>query len=236
MLKVELTENLGGFKISGDYDDLNNLYKSICNFFDKECKSAKEEIMQNHIFGFLYDVRHAYQGDREYLLVDNLSDDKREWFGLKKRDVSNNNLYYSFNYLLTDIIVDMVLIKYFIDYKDTEYNANYHMVNYFYSLILNTLESSLTKTKFNKIKKGIINSYINDKIFIPQWFDNISIDYIKMDKEKREKNLTKLLNMIYNYNDYQEYFRIKKEVEELSEKEKCPLDSIYYMEYPEEII
>ena len=42
--------------------------------------------------------------------------------------------------------------------------------------------------------------------------------------------------MIYNYNDYQEYFRIKKEVEELSEKEKCPLDSIYYMEYPEEII
>ncbi len=109
MLKVELTENYTGVKISGDYNDL---YDSIYYFIKKN-----QIIWQNiqcKIYGLLYDVRHVYQGDREAILVDNyLQDNKRQWFGIKKKDVTEYNMYFCFNYLLPDIFLDMILIKNF---------------------------------------------------------------------------------------------------------------------------
>ena len=77
MLKVKLTENYTGVIISGDYDDLDYLYDSIHYFIKEEEESIGDYCLKNHIYAFLYDLRHAYQGDREYELVDNsLNKDK----------------------------------------------------------------------------------------------------------------------------------------------------------------
>lgn len=62
MLKIEVTKNYTGFNITGDYNDLDLLYDSIYYLIKKEPENIKEYLMQNHIFCFLYDVRHAYQG------------------------------------------------------------------------------------------------------------------------------------------------------------------------------
>ena len=207
MLKVELTENYGGVKISGDWDDLNNLYDSILYFIKNDPSNLKEAIMQNHLFGFLYDLRHAHQGDREFELVDNgLQEFKRAWFGIKKKDVTNNNIYFSFNYLFTDLILDMILIKFFtnnIDKKENDiYNPSINMVNYFYSLVLNSLENFLTEKRFNKVKKGIMNAFVYEKLYISQWFERASIDYIKMNKKQREKEFMHIMDRIYNYMEY----------------------------------
>ena len=95
-------------------------------------------------------------------------------------------LYDSINYLLPDLFLDMVLIKHFIRKVDKKvndvYNPYINMVNYFYSLVLHSLENMLTEIKFNKIKKGLLESVVTDSIFIPQWFEIISIDYSKMNK------------------------------------------------------
>ncbi len=241
MLKVELTENYAGVKISGDYNDLDNLYDSIHYFIKEEPNSLGEYIMQNHIYGFLYDVRHAYQGDREAILVDNyLQDDKRQWLGIKKKDVTEHNIYFSFNYLLPDIFLDMILIKNFmrnIDKKVNDVcNPYINMVNYFYSLALHSLENLLTEIKFNKVKRGIMNAFTYDKIFIPQWFEIISIDYAKMTKKQREKEFMHIMDSIYNYMNYQDYFDMKKELEKLCEEKNCNLDNFHYEDYPEEIV
>lgn len=240
MLKVELTENYAGVKISGDYNDLDNLYDSIHYFIKEDPNSLGEYIMQNHIYGFLYDVRHAYQGDREAILIDNyLQDDKRKWLGLKKKDITENNLYFSFNYLLPDIFLDMILIKNFmrnIDKKDNDvYNPYINQVNYFYSIVLHALENMLTEIKFNKIKKGFMNAFTYDKIFIPQWFEIIAIDYAKMTKKQREKEFMHTMDEIYNYMNYEDYYNMKKELEKLCEEKKCNLDNLHYDDYPEEI-
>ena len=95
MLKVELTENYAGVTIYGDYNDLDFLYDSISYLIHGDPSSDGEYIMQNHLYGFLYDVRHAYQGDREIKLIDNnLQEDKRQWHGIKKKDVTSKNMYY----------------------------------------------------------------------------------------------------------------------------------------------
>ncbi|MDE6141373.1 MAG: hypothetical protein K2G03_02105, partial [Bacilli bacterium] len=83
MLKVEMTDNYGGFKVSGYYDDLDFLYDSINHFIVNNPISDKEDMMRIHIYAFLYDVRHAYQGDRCIGLITNeLSDYKRDKLGI----------------------------------------------------------------------------------------------------------------------------------------------------------
>ena len=240
MLKVELTENYAGVTIYGDYNDLDFLYDSISYLIHGDPSSDGEYIMQNHLYGFLYDVRHAYQGDREAILVDNyLQDYKRKWLEIRKKDVTEHNVYFCFNYLLPDIFLDMVLIKHFIRKVDKKvndvYNPYINMVNYFYSLVLHSLENILTEIKFNKIKKGLLESVVTDSIFIPQWFEIISIDYSKMTKKQREKDFMHIMDAIYNYSDYEDYLKMKIDIEKLCKEKNCSLDDLHYEDYPEEI-
>ena len=240
MLKVELTENYAGVTIYGDYNDLDFLYDSISYLIHGDPSSDGEYIMQNHLYGFLYDVRHAYQGDREAILVDNyLQNYKRKWLEIRKKDVTEHNVYFCFNYLLPDIFLDMVLIKHFIRKVDKKvndvYNPYINMVNYFYSLVLHSIENILTEIKFNKIKKGLLESVVTDSIFIPQWFEIISIDYSKMTKKQREKEFMHIMDAIYNYGDYEDYLKMKIYMEKLCKEKNCSLDNLHYEDYPEEI-
>lgn len=240
MLKVELTENYAGVTIYGDYNDLDFLYDSINYLINGDSSSGGEYTMQNHLYAFLYDVRHAYQGDREAILVDNyMQDYKRKWLEIRKKDVTEHNVYYCFNYLLPDIFLDMVLIKHFIRNFDKKvndvYNPYINMVNYFYSLVLHSLENMLTETKFNKIKKGLLESVVTDSMFIPQWFEIISIDYSKMTKKQREKEFMHIMDAIYNYSDYEDYLKMKIDIEKLCKEKNCLLDDLHYEDYPEEI-
>lgn len=240
MLKVELTENYAGVTIYGDYNDLDFLYDSISYLIHGDPSSYGEYTMQNHLYGFLYDVRHAYQGDREAILVDNyLQNYKRKWLEIRKKDVTEHNVYFCFNYLLPDIFLDMVLIKHFIRKVDKKvndvYNPYINMVNYFYSLVLHSLENILTEIKFNKIKKGLLESVVTDSIFIPQWFEIISIDYSKMTKKQREKDFMHIMDAIYNYSDYEDYLKMKIDIEKLCKEKNCSLDDLHYEDYPEEI-
>ncbi len=132
----------------------------------------------------------------------------------------------------------MILIKNFmrnIDKVNDVCNPYINMVNYFYSLVLHSLENLLTEIKFNKVKKGIMNAFTYDKIFIPQWFEIISIDYAKMTKKQREKEFMHIMDAIYNYIDYKSYYSMKKELEKLCEEKDCSLAGLHYQDYPEEI-
>ena len=239
MLKVKLTENYTGVTICGDYDDLDFLYDSINHLIHGDSANINEYMIQNHLYCFLYDLRHAYQGQREAILVrNNLDDYTRENFNFKKKDITDKNVYFCFNYLLTDLLLDMVLIKYFIrkiDKKENDiYNPYVNMVNYFYSLVLQSLEDILTEVKFNEIKNGLLKSIVTDDTYIPQWFEIISIDYINMTKSKREKEFMHIADSIYNYIDYDEYYVMKKRIEKICNEKNCNLSQLHY-NYPEKI-
>ena len=109
------------------------------------------------------------------------------------------------------------------------------MVNLFYSLGLYSLEKILTKTRFNKIKKGIKEAAIYDTIFFPQWFEIISLDYAKMDKASREKKFMNIMNTIYNYGNYVDYIEMKTDIINMCKEKGCTLDDIHYEDYPEDI-
>lgn len=240
MIKVEFTKNYTGVNITGDYEELDFLYDSIHYFIKNEPKNLMEEAMQNNLFGFIYDVRHCYQGDRDFKIVNNeLRKEVREYRKISKKEITDNNLYYSFNYVLTDLFTDMVLIKYFMmnisKNENNDYNPYLNNVKLFYSHIFNLMDKVLSPAKMKKMEKGMIDTIISDKLFFPQWFDVITCDYLKQSKEKRIKELFKILDAIYNYGNYIDYSEMKIEVEKYCKKNKCLLTDAIMCEYPKEI-
>lgn len=240
MLKVDLTENYAGVTIYGDYNDLNILYDSINFLINGNPENIGRCTMQNHLYGFLYDVRHAYQGQRGIELVDNsLNDNTRKWFNLKKNGVTDKNVSFCFNYILPDLLLDMVLIKHLIADVDKNerniFNSYINYVNFFYSLVLDSIFKILTPIKFNKIKKSLLNSIVSDNVFYPQWFEMISLDYVNSTKEKRQKDFMRMADSIINYYKYKDYTEMKLDIEKTCEENNCTLDDIHYDNYPEEI-
>lgn len=242
MLKTKLTENYTGITITGDYDDFNYLYDAIASIIGDEetIDSYQEYMMQNHLYAFLYDLRHAYKGDRQALLIPNyVSDFKLNNLNLKKKDISKNNVYFSFNYLITDLLLDMMLIKNFINKlpkKDNnKFNHNINLVNYFYSIVLISIEELTGVRNTNKIKKYLTTNIIDEKQFIPQWFDELSIDYIYSSKNKKQKEFMNTVDRILNYSNYDDYFIMKDEVLRESKIIDVNIEDIYFNEYPNEI-
>ena len=74
MLRIKDTKNMIGITIHGDYEDLNALHSALSDYLrfyfahqdDVESSSCYENIL-----GLCYDIRHAYQGDRNIEAVDN---------------------------------------------------------------------------------------------------------------------------------------------------------------------
>ena len=65
-----------GVTLMGDYEDLDKLYDSISNYLSFYIDNA--EYYPYHEYEYLlslnYDIRHCYQGDRGYEIIDNNSD------------------------------------------------------------------------------------------------------------------------------------------------------------------
>ena len=62
MIHVKMTNNYTGFKIIGNYDDFYELYDNKMIALGDECLNENIENARLHALGFLYDLRHAYQG------------------------------------------------------------------------------------------------------------------------------------------------------------------------------
>lgn len=238
MIKVKLTQNYTGFNIEGTFDDFYELYDSISYFLGiEECSDIFEEDMRLYVLGFLYDLRHAYQGSRNIKSVDNeLSDEQKEYYGISKS--VKKDILYDFNYLVTELITDILLFKHFAKNKTkkiSEYDTNYNNVMTFYSKIIDSLQEILTENQVKKLKKMLSESAISERYWLKQWFMIISIDYLEMTKKKRQREMMHIIGMICDSYLYDEYYKIKKEVEQYAEENNMLVTDIEYGEYPDSI-
>lgn len=239
MIKVTLTENYAGFQIEGSYDDFNELYDSINHFLEENNEqNLIEEDMRLHVLGFLYDLRHAYQGDREVITKENeLTEEQKKYYKIPK--TVKKNVLYRFPYLLTDLILDCVLFRFFAQKyhsKETQgYFKEYHIVMSFYSKVIDSWEEILSPNQIQKIKKNIFYTPISEKTFLKQWFLIIDVDYITMSKKKRQKKVMQKIDEICNWHSYEDYFWLKNEIEKYAEEHECNMSEINCVEYPNTI-
>lgn len=238
MIKVKLTQNYAGFNIEGTFDDFYELYDSISYFLGvEECKDVFKEDMRLHILGFLYDLRHAYKGCRNIKAVDNgLSDEQKEYYGISKS--IKKDILYDFDYVVPELLTDILLFKHFAKIKTkkmSEYDTNYNNVMTFYSKVIDALKEILTENQVKKAKKILAESVISERYWLNQWFMIVSIDYLKMTKKKRQKEMMHIIESICDSYLYDEYYEIKKEIEEFANKKNIITTEVEYGEYPKEI-
>ena len=238
MIKVKLTPNYTGFNIEGTFDDFYELYDNISYFLGiEECENIFEEDMRLHILGFLYDLRHAYQGSRNIKAVENgLSDEQKEYYGITKS--TKKDILYDFDYVVPELLTDILLFKHFAKSKNkklNEYDTNYNSVMTFYSKAIDALQEILTENQVKRAKKRLSESSISERYWLKQWFMIVSIDYLKMTKNKRKREMMHIIESLCDSYLYDEYHQIKNEVEQYAKENNIIETEIEYGEYPEEI-
>ena len=111
MIKIKSTPNLTGVKITGDFYDFYELveafYDITINEFDE--KHSEYIDISTRLLGLSYDIRHAYQGDRDIEIIENGM--TRDIMKLHERIVPDKNLYYSCNYLYPEMFYCMIAIN-----------------------------------------------------------------------------------------------------------------------------
>lgn len=185
MFRLETTSNYLGIKIIGDYSDLHRLYDAISNITEiYRHKREKEIAFSDHteehkpylykklessidsILGLNYDIRHAYQGDRNIEFIDN----NVENYGLfaqsmfvfdtteleeKREQGKNGNVYYSVEILYPWMIYYMLEImralesyesidslrEVIYDYNDILYRQDRAIVDYFVMEVWHCLDN-----------------------------------------------------------------------------------------------
>ena len=238
MIKVKLTQNYTGFNIEGTFDDFYELYDNINYFLGiEECENIFEEDMRLHILGFLYDLRHAYQGSRNIKTVDNgLNDEHKEYYGISKS--IKKDILYDFDYVVPELLTDILLFKHFAKSKTkklSEYDTNYNSVMTFYSKVIDALQEILTENQVKRVRKKLSESPISERYWLKQWYMIVSIDYLKMTKNRRKREMMHVIESLCDSYLYDEYHEIKNEVEQYAKENSIIETEIEYGEYPKEI-
>ena len=254
MITIESTPNLTGVKITGDFHDFYELVEAFYDITINEFAEKHSEYIDisTRLLGLSYEIRHAYQGDRDIEIIENGM--TRDIMKFHERIVPDKNLYYSCNYLYPEMFYCMIAINNLImlrikDITKTKYvfsetmdrrviwDRTISVLRSFQSAFAECVKNILTERSYTMWLKELTDRNINVSHMCMQYIDIINIDYIKMNKEKRLKNFSKTTKRISHYLSNQEHAQISDAIYEYANEYNCSQNEIVLngMDYPEEI-
>ena len=255
MIKIESTPNLTGVKITGSFDDLYELVEAFYDITIDEFSDKHYEYMgiSTRLLGLSYDVRHAYQGDREIELIENGMN--KDTMKFHSKITSEYNVHYSCNYLYPEMFFCMIAINDLIvlrikaltktNYIRSEmhnhkiiWDKTISVLRAFQGAFAECVKNTLKERSYAMWLKEITRSDVFISGITSQYIDIINIDYLKMNKEKRLKNFSKTTKLITQYYYNEEHERITEGIFRYAEEHKCDKNSIIIkgVEYPEDIV
>ena len=249
MLTLRNTTNLAGIEISGDYNDLDSLYMSLLLIVGNEEEYGNYEGSRLRVLGFMYDIRHAFQGDREIDFVSNGMDEDR--MRLLEMITPEKNLYFKVNVYYPEVLFVIMALNDFIRLyakkqaksapfplldKENLWDAHISNARLFQSLVANCLKEVVTEASFRRILNLLHKDYKWTDGYTTQYLDMLNIRYLGIgEKEERAKALsTSVKRMVEKGREYQE---IEQGVRETAIANNCSTEDIRLSNwnYPEEI-
>lgn len=246
MLKIKVTENYGGIEVKGDYDDLEQLYNSIFKIVGNGEDYPTLENLRIQILAFCYDLRHAKQGNREIELIENnMNNEIMKWHSII---APTYNVYYKFNYILTQAIFVVYAINIFIDnYKYKKYKHRYYIkalfdediniVQEFQSKVIKAIVQILPEKNIKSFLKLFYDREFGTNRLVYQYLELIDCRYLAKNKENRLKSIVNTTKKTIKYWEYQEYIDLESGLLEFAKQNECNVDDIKIdgTDYPEYI-
>ena len=208
--------------------------------------------VKNRLLGLCYDIRHAYMGNRDIVLKDNVLDSNiKEEFGIHD---CNQNIYYSVNIFYPEAIFlalsvsDMfICLKGYYGKRD-QYDQEYKMINSYSNYfkdkallsllsasIYQSLEEVAGSDEFNKLYNLINKENPNYMDYITQYIDRCNLELINTQFAQRKDKLIDITRNFIKKN--KEYKNIEKRIVAYAHKYQISIDQVedVNIEYPEVI-
>lgn len=260
MITVKNTPNIAGVEISGDFYDFEKLVNAfyvltVDEFSEKNNRgySRGHINISTRVLGLCYDLRHAMQGDRQVELVENgMNEEKMKFHSII---APRNNVYYKCNYLYPEMFLVMLALNQLVklrmkDLAKSKYEYNIAFtknviwddkiatIRSFQAEFTKCVQETLTESSFSRWLNVMNDQYLHIEEIVGQYVDLQNIKYLKMDKEKRLKNLTTIAKRIADFQVDPDYREIKEVVDEAVKEQGCSESDIGLegIEYPEEIL
>lgn len=248
MLTLRNTPNLTGIEISGDFSDLEALYRSLSTLVGDEEDFPTYEGARLRTLGVLYDIRHAFQGDREFEFVRNGMDtEKMKFLGMITPE---KNLYYKVNVYYPEILFVTLAINDFIRLyakrqtksapfplldKKNLWDSKIANARLFQSLVANCMKEVVTEASFKRIMNLLHKDYTWTDGYATQYLDMLNLRYLDIeDKEDRAKALSTTVKRMVDKG--KEYLEIERDVMEMAIANDCsPEDISLTWDYPDEV-
>ena len=246
MLTLKNTPNLAGIEICGDYQDLDTLYMALLMIIGDEGGYGNYEGARIRTLGVMYDIRHAFQADREFEFVQNgMDEDTMKLLGMITPD---KNLYYKANVYYPEALFVTMAINDFIRLyaKKQAKSSTYPLVDkknlwdvhiatarLFQSLVINCLKEAVTEASFKRILNLLHKDYTWTDGYATQYLDMLNIRYLEIgDREERAKALSVMVKRMIEKG--KEYRQVEEEVRRMAREHNCSVEDISLVEdYPE---
>lgn len=254
VLIIENTPNYTGVSISGTFDDLYNLVEAFHEItIDEFTEKYPQYIgVSIRVLGVCYDVRHAYQGDREIKLVDNnMSEEKMRWHSIITPTM---NVKYSCNILYPEMFYVILILNELINirineltkgkYKDCSINDRRVIwdetivtIRNFQAAFNSCVRNTLTPASYSRWLNLMSNENISVVDIAHQYIDLLNSRFMDMTKEKRRKSLSLIAKRIAEYHFNDEHNELKAVVESAALDYGCTPEEIAIdgIEYPDVI-
>jgi len=214
MITAKPTEHLTGILLEGSYDDflqiVNSIYNITIDHFEGDDLDPYRGV-KNRLLGICYDIRHAYQGDRNIVFADNgVNDEMMKWH---KTILPKKAVHFSVELLFPEaVFVALSAPDLFIhDYsgyktedsaEEDKYRPNFSayyidkaVIDTLSGVILGCLEEVIGVNEFYKLMKRrntrVFSTY---SYYLPQYVDKCNVEYLNTSSEKRAdkiRNITK---------------------------------------------
>ncbi|QSO48484.1 DUF6904 family protein [Alicyclobacillus mengziensis] len=246
MLTLKNTPNLAGIEICGDYQDLDTLYMALLMIIGDEGDYGNFEGARLRTLGVMYDIRHAFQADREFEFVDNgMDEDTMKLLGMITPD---KNLYYKVNVYYPEALFVTMAINDFIRLyaKKQAKSATYPLVDkkilwdshiatarLFQSLVINCLKEAVTEASYKRMLNLLHKDYTWTDGYTTQYLDMLNIRYLEIgDREQRAKELSLVVKRMTEKG--KEYRQVEEEVRAMAREHNCSVEDISLVEdYPD---
>ena len=255
MISIRNTENLTGVTVRGDFEDLYNLVEAFHEItIDEDAKKYREYIgISTRLLGTCYDIRHAYMGDREIVLVDNnLSEEAMKWH---ETIAPKQNVHYQCNLLYPEMIFAMIAINELINvrikiitkkkfllaneyiHKNVIWDQTITILRDFQRAFSQCVRETIPPNSYSRWLGLVTDQYAHLYSITGQYIDLINIWYINMTKEKRLKNFMVMTKRIGDFESDKDHYEIERVVALAAKEYACAESDIEIkgIDYPEDI-